>query len=269
MNINFLGKSKLMGVLLLSTVAISSCSIAFAASWADAVHKNVLVSDASTIDNADESKADFAKMIDNNSGTIEYVKVTHTNIQKDDGDTSFELEKWYNLKTNESRTDDKDISGNSFTNYKSMYIKDNNEDFINIQRDQSGKALSGTIEYASKQPNKIKVASHMSFAELRGFYSTSDWKDEGTEKAADGTELKKVSQSYMSANAQNEQVNTKLLVYLDEVTGLPVKEEVYQDSNGSMNMLWSENYEYKYVNDDGSIFDTSGVNLQEVSQQTK
>lgn len=268
MNINFLGKSKLMGVLLLSTVVISSCSIAFAASGADAVQKNVLVSD-STAGNADENKADFAKMIDNNSGTIEYVKTTHTNMQNDDGDKNYVIESWYNLKTNESRNDEKDISGNSFTNYKSMYIKDNNEDFINIQRDQNGKALSGTIEYASKQPNKIKVASHMSFAELKDFYSTSDWKDEGTEKAADGSELKKVSQSYKSANAQNEQVNTKNLIYLDEVTGLPVKEEVYQDSNGSMNMLWSENYEYNYVNDDGNIFDTSGVNLQEVSQQTK
>lgn len=269
MNINFLGKSKLMGILLLSTVAISSCSIAFAASGADAVHKNVLVSDTSTTGNTDESKADFAKMIDNNSGTIEYVKITHTNIQKDDGDTSFELEKWYNLKTNESRDDAKDISGNGFTNYKSIYMKNNNEDLIEIQRDQNGNAINGTIENVSEQPFAIKLAKHMSFAELKDFYSTSDWKDEGTEKAADGSELKKVSQSYKSANAQNEQVNTKNLIYLDEVTGLPVKEEVYQDSNGSMNMLWSENYEYKYVNDDSNIFDTSGVKLQEVSQQTK
>jgi hypothetical protein len=267
MNFKFLGKTKTMGILLLSAVAVSSGTMAFAANGADVVHKNVLVSAAPV--SADESKADFAKKIASNSGTIEYVKITHTNMQKDNGDISFELEKWYNLKTNESRNDAKDISGNSFTNYKSIYMKNNNEDFIVMQRDQKGNAISGTIEYASKQPFGIKYAKHMSFAELKNFYLSADWKAEGTEKASDGTELKKVSQSYMSANFKDQQVNTKNLIYLDEVTGLPVKEEVYQEDNGSMKMIWSETFEYKYVNDDGKLFDTTGVKLQEVFQHTK
>lgn len=267
MNFKFLGKTKTMGILLLTAVAVSSGSMSFLANGADVVHKNVLVSAAPG--NAAESKADFAKKIENNGGTIEYVKITHTNMQNNNGDKNYVLERWYNLKTNESRDDEKDISGDSFTNYKSVYTKNNNEDLIEIQRDQNGNALSGTIEYTSKQRFGIKFAKHMSFADVKNEYLSADWKSEGTEKSADGTEVKKVSKSYMSANLQNEQVNTKLLVYLDEVTGLPVKEEVYQDDKGSMKMLWSETLEYNYVNDDGKLFDTSGVNLQEVFQQTK
>lgn len=275
MKFNSLNKGKIAALAITTVVAVTSSfgAVVFAANGMDTVPKNILISEIASPNAPQESNS--AQAVIDSQGTIEYRKTTHTITENDkfsDGN-SFIEETWLDPKTFENREDCKIISGeNSFTDFHSTYLKDNGSEIITIQRDQNGNAVSGT---STKMPKMIadknftQVTKYNSFANSKGVAALPIWKDEGIEKTSDGKELKKLSQTYMSSNPDNVQVKTNIICYIDMATGFPVKEELYQSVNGTMKLIWYDTDEYKYVNDDGKLFDTSGVELKELSIYNK
>lgn len=271
MNFKILSKGRIAaGIVTAAVVAGSVGVMAFAANRADMVHKNVLMAEANTQNDA--SSSNLAQALINSQGTIEYTKTTHT-ITEDDkfsDEKNFIAETWLDPVTYENRQDCKVISAdNKVEDFHSTYLKNDCNDAVTIQRDLQGNAVSGTITKMpelSVEKNGFAIKQR-AFASVKERSSLPEWKDEGAEKTADGKELKKLSQTYMNSNPDNVQVKTRLVYYVDTATGFPVREELYQDVNGSMKLIWYDVYEYKYVDDDGGVFDTSGVELKETSIQ--
>lgn len=272
MKFNFLNKSRMLTGIIAATVVISGSigAIAYATNGIDTVQKNVLLSEKSTV--AVDSQNTPDQTLNNVQGTIEYIKTTHIKT----ADNSFDFEKnfieetWQDPKTFENRADFKIMGGdNKLTDFHSNYLT-NDGKIITIQRDDNGAAVSGTIAQnpkfvADKNLSHLQRSSFASIKEnfLKQDWTKQDWKEEGIENTADGKTLKKLSKTYKTASPENIQVDTKLVAYLDETSGFPVKEELYQDVNGSMKMIWYDTYEYKYVNNDGKLFDTTGVELKD------
>lgn len=271
MKFNFSSKSRIaVGIIVAAVVVTGSIgAISFAANDMNPVHKDVLISETETKDSAQESN--YAQTIIDSQGTIEYTKSTHTITENDkfSDEESFIAETWLDPNTLENREDCKIISGeNNFTAFHSTYQKNNGSNIITIERDQKGYAVSGTITKVPQETADKNFSSRTklnTFASIKERSSLPVWKDEGTQKTPDGKELKKLSQTYMCSNPDNVQVKTNLLYYVDTTTGFPVKEELYQDINGTMELIWYDIYEYKYINNDGKLFDTSGVELKETS----
>lgn len=275
MKFNFSNKGRTAAYIVAAAVIFAGCAgtIAFAASGMDAVPKGVLISETGTGDAVQENN--LAQAILDSQGTIEYRKTVHTITEKDkfSDEKSFVSESWLDPKTLENREDCKILSGeNETTDFHSTYIQNNGSDAITVQRDLQGNAVSGTITKLSEggaNKNFLAVTQYRSFAGIKEGLAVSAWKDEGVEKTSDGKEIKKLSQTYMNSNPENEQVKTNLVCYVDTATGFPVREELYQDVNGTMELIWYETYEYKYVNNDGKLFDFSGVELKELPVYSK
>ena len=270
MKLNISGKSRVAaGIIITAVVTVSIGAISFAASGINTVQKDVLMSETGNNSTAQESN--LAQTVIDSQGTIEYTKSTHiiTENDKFSDEKSFVVETWLDPKTLENREDCKIISGeNDYTDFHSTYQKNNGADIVTIERDQQGNAVNGTITKISQEAAHKNFTFGIklnSFSSIKERSSLPEWKDEGTEKTSDGRELKKLSQTYMCSNPDNVQVKTNLLYYVDTATGFPVREELYQDVDGSMKMIWYDTYEYNYVNNDGKLFDTSGVELNEVS----
>ncbi len=270
MKLKLLSKGRIAaGIATVVVVAGSVGAIAFAANGMDVVHKNVLMSEADT-GNAVKVD-DLAQKLINSQGTIEYTKTIHTITGEDkfSGDKSFIAETWLDPKTFENREDCKIITGeNSFADFHSTYLKNNGLEAITVQRDENGSAVSGTITKMSEDAayKNFSIGIKLNaFASIKERSSLPDWKAEGTEKTSDGKELKKLSQTYMSSNPDNVQVKTSLVYYVDTATGFPVREELYQEADGTMKMIWYDTYEYRYVDNDGTLFDTDGVQLKETA----
>jgi hypothetical protein len=94
-------------------------------------------------------------------------------------------------------------------------------------------------------------------------FTDSNWTSVGTEQTTDGKTLNKLSaEIYQSYINDTTQANMKLIEFIDQATGLPVKEELYEDSTGQYKLFSSDTSEYKYIKDDGTIFKTDiGVTL--------
>lgn len=270
MKFNNLNKGRIAAFVITTVVAVSSSfgAIVFAANGMDAVPKNVVMAENGAQNTPQESK--LAQAVIDSQGTIEYRKTTHTITENDkfSDEKSFIAETWLDPKTLENREDCKIISGeNDFTDFQSTYVKNNGSEAITIQRDQNGNAVSGTVTKLSQKAadKNFLVIKYNSFAASKAIASLPEWKNEGIEKASDGKELKKLSQTYMNSNPDNVQVKTDLVCYIDTATGFPVREELYQDVDGTMQLIWYDTYEYKYVNNDDKLFDTNGVELKELS----
>jgi len=269
MKFNSLNKGRIAAFAITTVVVVSSSfgAIVFAANGMDTVQKNVLMTETAPQNTQLESNR--APSAVDSQGTIEYSKTTHVITENDkfSDEKSFIIETWLDPKTFENREDCKIVTGeNGFTDFHSTYVKNNGYEIITIQRDQSGNAISGTsieMPKTTADRNFAQATKYNSFAYAKDIAALPAWKDEGTEKASDGKELKKLSQTYMSSNPDNVQVKTNLICYIDTATGFPVREELYQDVNGTMKLLWYDTYEYKYTNNDGKLFDTSGVELKE------
>lgn len=56
----------------------------------------------------------------------------------------------------------------------------------------------------------------------------------------------------------------KEVAYIDATTGLPTKIEKYEEANGTMDLINTNVYEFKYVTSPENLFDTNGVNLKQL-----
>jgi hypothetical protein len=252
-----IGKGKkIAGLLLASVLVIGSMgtATALAAKSFDSVPKDTVMSVPNSVTPS--------STIEITQGTIQYSKDTYS---RTDGSQNLIFECWYNPETKESRQDVKEYaSGNQLIKYQSTYLANSENDLITIQRDKDGNPVSGTILKITDQPkfSEQKKVMNYDFNTVKSFYTGSDWTVIGTEKTQDGKTLNKMmADSYQSYINDTTQSNMQRIDFIDQDTGLPVKEEVYEDSTGQFRLFSEDTLEYQYVNDDGTIFNTDGITL--------
>lgn len=256
--------------------AIAAVMVTSISSYA-ATNINQKASNESTQNLAVESNsAEVTNNQEKSNGNIEYTKMTFTTEKDGASDIT---ETWVNPKTFDFRQDiirssveseseipktgdaEKDAmnakkmaaAGNA-PKYVSTYFENSGKQIVNIIRDDNGNPIKGNKDDAPQEEansNVQNIQKNQTFAAMKSLYANpADWKDEGTETTSDGKVLKKIS----SGDKNGEEMH---LLYLNE-DGLPVKSELY--INGQLAGVGT--MEYKLVQDDGKIFDTSGVKLE-------
>lgn len=254
--------------------AIAAVMVTSISSYA-ATNINQKASNESTQNLAVESNgAEVTNNQEKSNGNIEYTKMTYTTEKDGSSDIT---ETWVNPKTFDFRqdiirssvesesevqkTDDakkdaekKKAAAANAPKYTSTYIENSGKHTVNIIRDDNGNPIKGNEDDVTQEEANSEVQiiqKNQTFAALKSLYANpADWKDEGTETTSDGKVLKKIS----SGDKNGEEMH---LLYLNE-DGLPVKSELY--INGQLAGVGT--MEYKLIQDDGKIFDTSGVQLE-------
>lgn len=193
-----------------------------------------------------------------NAGLVEYTKTIFK--FKDSGETIV-TEAWLNPKTLEGKTNyivtlaDHTVEKN-FT----AYTMNGAKHYINILRDKSGKAESGSQFYYSDERAKENAENLIQYDVFAGrkemYMDMTFWKDKG-KIISDGKTLKKLL-------CGDEQNGNTTMVFIDESTGFPVKEEAYVRGKQFSTMT----YEFKYVVSNDKLFDasTEGVDLVMLGQ---
>jgi len=246
---------KIAGIVVSAVLIVGSLgsAAAFAANSGNAVPKDTvkLVSSA-------PAPSESAAVT---QGTIQYCMDTYSRA---DGSQNTTIESWYDPATKDMRSDLKEYnSDNQVTRYQSTYYQGGNEINI-IQRDlNTGAPLNGTIITREDQPAIfLKYDGFGGFDSVKTEYTTSHWTSIGTEQTSDGKTLNKISAPIcQSSNINDTQVNIQRIVYLDQATGLPVKDELYEDSTGQYKLFSTFTNVYKYVTDDGTIFKPESITL--------
>lgn len=254
-----LGSSKkIPGTILASALVIGSLGTisAFAASFGDAVPKNAVVTAPGIADVSDPVGAA--------QGTVQYSKNEYA---RTDGSQKVTMEYWYNPETKDYRMDAREYSADhKLLSYRSTYRLDGGAELVYIQRDANDHPISGKIVKKTDDPEgfaRIKFPA-TEFEARKEYYRDGSWTSIGTEQTADGKTLNKMMQSYQSYIDDDTQANMQLIVFLDPDTGLPVKDELYEDSTGAPKLFSSSSSEFKEVADTGSVFGTDGLALTQV-----
>ena len=246
---------KIAGIVVSAVLIVGSLgtAAAFAANSGDAVPKNTVKSVSSAPSPSVSAAA--------TQGTIQYSMDTYSSV---DGSQNNTIEDWYDPATKYLRSDLKEYNNaHQVTRNQSTYYTGGNEIII-IQRDlNSGKPLSGMSMTRAAQPELfLKLDANGSFDSVKAEYTTSHWTSIGTEQTSEGKTLNKISapinQSYINGTTQ---ANIQRIVYLDQATGLPVKDELYEDSTGQYKLFSTFTNVYKYVTDDGTIFKPDDITL--------
>lgn len=258
MNVNKTAK-KFAGIVVSTALIVGTLgtAAAFAANAGDAVPKDTVQSVSSAPSPAESATA--------TQGTIQHSTAAYSRA---DGSQDFSIERWYDPATKDLRSDLKEYnSDHQVTRYQSTYYLGDKE-LIIIQRDVgNGNAVSGTIMTRDDQSEDISALfdSYGAFGgydAIKALYTTSRWTSIGTEQSADGKTLNKMSaEIYKSYINDTTQANMQVIEYLDNNTGLPVKEELYEDSSGQHKLFSSDTYEYHYVADDGTLFKPDNITL--------
>ncbi|MRN53974.1 hypothetical protein [Paenibacillus monticola] len=254
MKFKVIGKrNKIAGMALASALVVASLGsiAAYAADSNDVVSKNVLIT-APVV-------ATSTPAVDQEQGTIQYSKMSYTRA---DGSQTLDSEYWYNPVTKQLRMDSKEYTADhQVRNYHSSYQTEGQDDMIVIQREPDGHAVSGKIVKAEKPG-----AERFDFQNEKALYTDNSWTYVGDEQSPDGKTLGKYSQSYRAYINDTTEANIQLFGYADKATGMPVKEEQFEDSTGQAKLFSSTTNEYKYVkDDDGTLFNTNGITLTPVT----
>ena len=189
-----------------------------------------------------------------NVGSIEYTRTSF--VFTGTGETIV-TESWLDPETLEGKTNEVETSaGNKVEKNYTVYRKDGAKHYINIQRDQNGKAVSA-IDFSYSdgraKENSEDLKRYDIFAGRKAMYKDMTfWKDKGT-VASEGKSLRMLL-------CGDEKNGNTTIVYIDESTGFPVKEEAFVDGKPFSTMT----YEFKYVESDDKLFDadTEGVEVE-------
>ncbi len=200
--------------------------------------------------------------LSNSKGFIECTKITRADtISKDTTSVSMSSNNPINF---DSRTHHINKANEELGNYVSEYTKDSGKSLVLLERDANGKPIGSEIqtvnEKAAKYNNSL-FSKETSFSAMKANYASNKFTADGTIKTQDGKTLKKVSRTLKGFIKGSAETNLKETAYIDEVTGLPTKIELYQEIDGKMNLVNTQVYEFKYVPADAAedIFDTNGV----------
>ncbi|SHH84694.1 hypothetical protein SAMN02745823_01167 [Sporobacter termitidis DSM 10068] len=246
---------KIAGLALTAVLVVGSLgtAAALAANGSDAVPKDTVMSASASI-----SPSDTAAVA---QGTIQYSKDVYARA---DGSQDFTMESWYNPETKDLRSDLHEYSpDHQLIRYQSTYYVNSGNDLIIIQRDANGNPTSGTIMKRADQPTiftKYEKTNH-GYNGVKDYLTGGRWTSIGTEQTADGKTLNKLMSSYQSYISDTTQANMQLIEFVDQDTGLPVKEELYEDSTGQYKLFSTDISEYKYVTDDGMLFKPGNITL--------
>ncbi|MGG6314460.1 hypothetical protein [Paenibacillus macerans] len=259
MKLKTLGSSKkIAGTILASALVLGSLGTisAFTASFGDAVPKNAVMTAPGI--------ADVSNTIGTAQGMVEYSKNEYA---RTDGSQNVTMEYWYNPETKDYRMDSREYSADhKLLSYRSTYRLEGGAELVYIQRDANGNPLRGKIVKKTDDPEgfaRIKFPA-TEFEARKEYYRDGSWTSIGTEQTADGKTLNKIMQSYQSYIDDDTQVNAQLIAFLDPETGLPVKDELYEDSTGTPKLFSSSASAFAEIADTGSVFGTDGLTLTQV-----
>jgi len=193
-----------------------------------------------------------------NTGSIEYTRTTF--VFTNTGETIV-TETWLSPETLEGKTNEIVTSAdNKVEKNYTAYTKDGAKHYINIQRDQNGKAVSGIEFYYSDErakENSEDLKRYDIFEGRKAMYKDMTfWKDKGT-VASGGKSLRMLL-------CGDEKNGNTTIVYVDESTGFPAKEESFVNGKPHSTMT----YEFRYVESDDKLFDadTEGVEVEMLGQ---
>lgn len=202
----------------------------------------------------------------NSQSNIEYAKKTLYNA---DGNIASVIETWSNPATHDERSDfsELDNGSGSLTRFGGgAYVLNNGTQYIKYDKDSQGKLSGTSMEMSSSNSASIIVTGYQEYInEYKEGTRRAGWNNEGSVKTADGRELNKITRSDKSAMPGEEGKTYIENVYLDKNSGLPVKGDISVEQNGTITLLYTYIYEFKNVSDDGSLFDTKGINLKKLN----
>ncbi len=250
--------------ILLVSLVISSFMVS-ASSNDRAAEEAVLPIAAATIENETEAAG------------ILYTKTTDI---FPDGRISATYEQWIDLITLEKRNDRSYMSSAGEVSNTSFYSLDGAKTFIHIIKDEAGNPISGTITPYSDRVasyNHSLVRQHSDLSAIKEEYNSSEeWSKEGILYDNDGKAYVIQTKNYQTVESKPilesskkqliksdvvRNINIKESVYIDISTGLPVKKEIYSDIAGEPVLIQTHLYEFRYLNSDESIFDTTSYEL--------
>lgn len=248
-----------MKKILITTAAIAVIATSFTTYAVSNSSTPVILNQPSQIETVVEEK-DPAAGDKENVGIIEYTKTSFE--FKESGETIV-TEFWLDPVTLEGKTHEIVTSvDNSIEKNFTAYTKDGAKNYINILRDQNGKAVGGRkFCYSDEraQENAENLKKYDVFSGRQAMYQDMTfWKDKGT-ITTEGKTLKKL----LCGDEKNGNIT---IVYVDESTGFPVKEEAFVNGKPFSTM----NYEFKYVDKDDKLFDASmeeGIDLNSLDME--
>ncbi|WP_127483770.1 acid shock protein [Paenibacillus ehimensis] len=196
------------------------------------------------------------------STAIEYAKRTLFNP---DGSTAAVYETWADPVTHNERLDYLEpVKGTeAMQRIGGGYVLDNGKRYIKVGRDTEGNLMGSAItaKDSDKSMSDLLVTEKQEYInEYKEGTRREGWTDEGMVPTSDGKKLKKLSRTDHSKAFKTTYTES---IFLDE-SGLPVQGEIYQEKNGTNSLLYTYVYEFKNVENDGSLFETKEISLQEV-----
>lgn len=202
-----------------------------------------------------------ASVNNNHKSNIEYAKKTLFNP---DGSIAAIDESWADPATNNERLDySEPAKGTSdIVRIQSCFVLDNETRYIKASRTENG-SFSG-ITFSGKNLGNILTAAKQDYInEYKDGTRRAGWSDKGIVKTKDGKDLEQLSRSDTSSIPGDEGKTFIENVYIDKDSGLPVKGYISVKKNGKTSLLYTYVFEFKNVADDGSLFNTEGIKLQE------
>lgn len=188
-----------------------------------------------------------------------------------DGSIALVEETWADPETNDMRLDQiEPIKGtNTLQRTGGAYVLENGSKYIKITTDAQGNLMGDFFDGSPLQFSNMLVCEKQEYInEYKEGTRRAGWNDEGTVKAADGTELKKLSRTDNSTMPSDKvQSMTIENVYLDKDSGLPVKGDISVEKNGVTSLLYTYVYVFDNVSNDGNLFNTNGINLKDFSEK--
>ncbi len=187
-------------------------------------------------------------------------------MYKPDGSIAYVEETWADSKTHDKRLDffEPGKETNTLQSIGGAYVLENGAKYIKVITDAQGNLTGIIFNGSPSQFSDMLVCEKQEYVnEYKEGTRRAGWNDEGTVKAADGTELNKLSRTDNSPIPGDEGKSFIENIYLDKNSGLPVKGDISVEKNGVTLLVYTYTYVFDNVSNDGSLFDTNGMNLEE------
>ncbi|HBC93350.1 MAG TPA: hypothetical protein DCZ10_10765 [Pelotomaculum sp.] len=180
-----------------------------------------------------------------NNINIEHIKIVSSNGSY--------TEHWRDLKNLEERTDTYDKNG---TLINSIIVKEFGERIISIGYDDD--QITGFTWVLPKKVASLnrQLLKKSLLEDVKNELDGSKWQYCGKDKV-NGKEVKKITTSHG---------DTTTIIYVDQLTGYPVKREIHKNEKGNLTLMVDTVEEYQKISDEsGNIFECENVELKEIT----
>lgn len=211
---------------------------------------------------ASSAAVSVAAVSSNSVGTVEYAKKT---LYNPDGSLAAVNETWADSATHNQRSDYTEPAAGteSMQRVGGAYVLDNGHKYLKVSTNDQGNLIGFELTAKSADQNwsDLLVAEKQDYIdEYKEGTRRTGWTDAGIVKTADGQNLRKLSRTDKSDAFNKTYMES---VFLDD-NGLPVQGEINEVVNDKKNLLYTYVYEFKNVPNDGSLFDTKGIQLEAI-----